>query len=480
MREEGIIVYHGYEEDKLKEACGVFGICGPNDEVSPLTFDGLCALQHRGQESAGIAVSDGHHLNLQKGMGLVSEVFSRQNLHTFAGKMAIGHVRYSTMGSSLPVNAQPFMLENAFETFALAHNGNLTNAVELREALIEAGVSFETSTDSELIIHLINRYHHGDLEKATKKAMYQLRGAYALVILGEEKVIGVRDPYGLRPLCIGQLKNSFCLASESCALDRIGARFVRDVNPGEIVVLDGHGIHTHQVFPSIQKTTCAFEYIYFAHPESTIDRLNVWESRWQMGVELAKEHAIDADIVIAVPSSGTPAARGYASKCGLPFKEGLLKDGSGHRTFIQPTQARREETLKLKLKTNPDVLKNQRVIMVDDSMVRGTTASRLVNLVRSAGAREVHLLIASPPIIYPCYYGIDTVEQERLIAAQMDITEIRDNIKADSLYYLSEAGLLRALQSQRVCLACFNQNYPVKISGTYQKYHFEHQCEICS
>jgi amidophosphoribosyltransferase len=461
-------------DDKPKEECGVFGIYAPGQEVAKHTYYGLYALQHRGQESAGIAVSDGRNIQVYKGMGLVSEVFSARILNELEGKMAIGHVRYSTTGSSLISNAQPLVVYYQNGMMALAHNGNLTNAAELREELEKDGAVFQTTVDTEVIINLIARYCRGSLEDAVVKTMLDLKGAYSLVIMAENKLIGVRDPFGVRPLCIGQVGGRYCLASESCALDTIGAEFVRDVQPGEIITIDEEGYHARQGLPAQKCAGCSFEYIYFARPDSTIDQLNVTESRRRMGIELAREYPIEADIVIPVPDSGMTAALGYSEASGIPFAQGLLKNRYVGRTFIQPTQEMREVAVRLKLNANAQVLRDKRVIMIDDSIVRGTTSSRLVDMLRKAGAKEVHLLISSPPVLYPCYYGIDTAEREKLIAAQLDLEGIREFVGADSLNYLSEAGVIRALEGRSVCLACFNGDYPVEIpAGQKGKYGLE-------
>nr|WP_240986773.1 amidophosphoribosyltransferase [Acididesulfobacillus acetoxydans] len=460
-------------DDKPKEECGIFGLYAPELEVSRLTYYGLYALQHRGQESAGIAVSDGRNIDLHKGMGLVSEVFSDRIMSQTGGKMAIGHVRYSTTGSSLLANAQPLVVHYQNGMMALAHNGNLTNAAELREELSKDGAVFQTTVDSEVIINLIARYRRGCLEDAVTKTMMDLQGAYALVILAEDKVLGVRDPYGVRPLCIGQLGERYILTSESCALDSIGARLVRDVEPGEIVTIDEQGLHSRPGLTSPRKAGCAFEYIYFARPDSTIDKINVSEARRRMGQELAAECPIRADIVIPVPDSGRAAALGYSHALGIPFEEGLIKNRYIGRTFIQPTQEMREIAVHLKLNANASVIRGKRVVMIDDSIVRGTTSSRLVGILRGAGAEEVHLLISSPPVLYPCYYGIDTAEREKLIAAQLDLEGIRAYVGADSLHYLSQEGLKRALGEEPVCLACFNGDYPIEIPANKGKYDFE-------
>lgn len=460
-------------DDKPKEECGIFGIYAPELDVARLTYYGLYALQHRGQESAGIAVSDGTRIDVHKGMGLVSEVFSDQSVTALKGKMAIGHVRYSTTGSSLVVNAQPLVVHYQHGMMALAHNGNLTNAAELRGELGKDGAVFQTTVDTEVIINLIARYRRGTLEDAVTKTMIDIRGAYALVILAEDKLIGVRDPYGIRPLCIGQLGENYLFASESCALDGIGAKLIRDVEPGEIVTIDENGLHSRQGLPCPQKAGCAFEYIYFARPDSTIDKINVSEARRKMGVELARECPLDADIVIPVPDSGRAAALGYSHTLGIPFEEGLIKNRYIGRTFIQPTQEMREIAVRLKLNANESVLRGKRVVMVDDSIVRGTTSSKLVDMLRKAGAKEVHLLISSPPVLYPCFYGIDTAEREKLIATRLEVEGIRHHVGADSLHYLSSEGLMRALGEEPVCLACFDGNYPVEVPSQRGKFDFE-------
>ncbi|KJR49600.1 Amidophosphoribosyltransferase [Desulfosporosinus sp. I2] len=450
-----------FGEDKLKEECGVFGLYAPTLDVARLTYYGLYALQHRGQESAGIAVSDGRSIDVHKGKGLVSEVFSDRVVACLKGKMAIGHVRYSPTGASLLANAQPLVVHYQKGMMALAHNGSLTNAVTLREELGINGAVFQTTIDSEVIINLITRNRQESLEDALLKTMMDLRGAYALVILAEDKLIGLRDPHGVRPLCIGRMGDGYCLASESCVLDTTGAEFVRDVEPGEIVVIDEEGLHSYQGFSKLERTSCAFEYIHFARPDSTIDQLSVSESRRRMGIELAREYPIEADLVIAVPDSATTSALGYATAMGLPFGEGVIKNRYVHRSYIQPTQEMREVDVRLKLNANASVLKDKRVIMIDDSIIQGTTSSKLVEMVRKAGAKEVHFLISSPPVAYPCFYGIDTVKREKLIANQLDIEGIREFVGANSLHYISEEGLLRALGTDGVCLACFNGVYPL-------------------
>ena len=447
-----------FGEDKPKDECGVFGIYASTQAVARLTYYGLYALQHRGQESAGIAVSNGRNIVVHKGLGLVSEVFSDPVVEHLKGKMAIGHVRYSPTGSGLLMDAQPMVVHCQKGMMALAQNGNLTNALELQRELAKNGAVFQTTMDSEVIINLITHYRRESLEDALVKTMMDLRGAYALVILAENQLIGLRDPHGVRPLCIGQLGDRYCLASESCAFDTIDAEFVRDVEPGEIVVINEAGLHSHQGFSKIERTSCAFEYIHFARPDSIIDQLSVSERRSRMGIELAREYPVDADLVIAVPDSGTASALSYATALGLPFGEGVIKNRYIHETFIQPTQGMREMDVRLMLNANASVLKGKRVVMIDDSLVQGTTSSKLVDMVRKAGAKEVHFLISSPPLAYPCFYGIDTVKREKLIANQLDVEGIRKFVGADSLHYLTEKGLLRALGTNSVCLACFNEN----------------------
>jgi amidophosphoribosyltransferase len=456
-------------DDKPKEECGLFGIYAPEQEVARLTYYGLYALQHRGQQGTGIAVSNGLKIDHYKGMGLVSEVFSYDTLESLRGKMAIGHVRYSKAGDNLLTNIQPLVAYFQEGMIALAHNGNLINAVEIREELSSQGTISQTTSDSEVILHMIARHRRYSLEDAIIKTMIDLKGAYSLLVMAEDKIIGVRDPLGIRPLCIGRLEERYCFSSESSALDTIGAKFVRDVEPGEIVTIDEQGLHSRQGFSEEETAFCSFEYIYFARPDSTLDNLNVWESRKQMGIELAKECPIDADVVLAVPDSGTPAAIGYAQALGLPFEEGLLKNRYVGRTFIQPTQEMREVAVRIKLNANSRVIRGRKVVMIDDSIVRGTTSSKLIEMVRGCGAKEVHLLISSPPVRYCCYYGIDTAEREKLVANIMSTEEIRRFVGADTLYYLSEEGLRRALGDSSVCLACFNGNYPIATGKNFFK-----------
>lgn len=457
-----------WDLDKPREECGVFGIYAPGEDVAHITYYGLYALQHRGQESAGIAVSDGQEVKLYKNMGLVSEVFSEERLERLRGHLAIGHVRYSTTGSSIPANAQPLSFQYLRGTVALAHNGNLTNAAELRRNLASTGSVFQSSTDSEIIANLIARYGQNTIEEAVLKCMIDIKGAYSLVIMTEDKLLGVRDPYGIRPLCLGKLGDNYVIASESCALDVIGAEFWRDVKPGEIVIIDGHGLQSIRALPGVRRALCIFEFVYFARPDSTIDGLTVNEVRREMGRRLAQEAeegGAQADIVVPVPDSGTAAAMGYAEQSGLPFKEGLMKNRYIGRTFIQPSQKMRDLGVRIKLNPIRQILKGQRIILVDDSIVRGTTSRQIVQMLRDAGVSEVHMVISSPPVLYPCYYGIDTTRNGELIAATHSVEEIAQLIGVDSLRYLSLEGMLGAMGQDpgSFCAACFDGNYPVEI-----------------
>jgi amidophosphoribosyltransferase len=459
--------YNDLTPDKPEEECGIFGIYGPGLDVSRLTYYGLYALQHRGQESAGIAVTDGHGIRLHKNMGLVPEVFSEDILEKLTGKMAVGHVRYSTTGSSLVVNAQPLVCYYSRGMLALAHNGNLTNVAELRSSLAAAGSVFQTTNDSEVIMNLIAKYSQNSTEDAIIRCMEDIRGSYSLVVMTENKLIGVRDPYGVRPLCIGKVGDSYVLASESCALDTVGAEMVRDVEAGEIVVIDCDGLRSVSKMPAKRQASCIFEFIYLARPDSVIDGYYVNQVRREMGRQLAREYPVDVDMVISVPDSGNAAARGYAEESGIPFEDGLMKNRYIGRTFIQPTQEMRSLAVRLKLNPIKNVLKGKRVLMVDDSIVRGTTSGKMVSMVRECGAKEVHMCISSPPILYPCYYGIDTSCRKELIAAQMPVEGVRKFIGADGLHYLSQEGLLKVFGKEMgqcsFCTACFDGDYPIAI-----------------
>ncbi|MBZ4654642.1 MAG: amidophosphoribosyltransferase [Peptococcaceae bacterium] len=450
--------------DKMEEACGVFGIYGPQKDVAKLTYYGLYALQHRGQESAGIAVSDGLGIKVHKDMGLVSEAFTEEILAKLTGHMAIGHVRYSTTGASLAVNAQPLVCRYLQGSLAVAHNGNLTNANELRDKLAANGSVFQSTIDSEVIVNLIAHYGQSSIEDALMKCMIDIKGSYSLVVMTEEKVLGVRDPYGNRPLCLGKLGDSYIIASETCALDALGARFVRDIEPGEIVTIDQHGLRSRRFLTAHEPAVCIFEYIYFARPDSNIDGINVMAARRAMGRELAKEHPVEADIVIPVPDSGIAGALGYAEAMGLMFEMGLMKNRYVGRTFINPEQQERDLAVRLKLNPIKRLIEGRKVVVVDDSIVRGTTSKKIVKMLRDKGAKEVHMLVSSPPVMHPCYYGIDTSERAQLIAAQKPLEEIRKYIDADSLHYLSLEGLYRALGREGgFCTACLSGEYRIDI-----------------
>lgn len=452
--------------DKPREECGIFGIYAPGHDVARLSYYGLYALQHRGQESAGIAVADGEKVQLYKGMGLVPEVFSGNQLDSLQGCAAIGHVRYSTTGSSHSVNAQPLLFRYSGGMLGLAHNGNITNVTELRSQLLTTGSVFQSSTDSEVIVNIIARSAQHNLVDGLIKSTFDVRGAYSLVIITEKQLLAMRDPHGFRPLCLGTLgEGSYVVASESCALDTVGAEFLRDVQPGEIVIIDKNGLESIQILKPRRRSHCIFEYIYFARPDSKIDGFNVYKVRREMGRTLAGEYPVEADLVIPVPDSGTAAARGFAEASGIPFEEGLMKNRYIGRTFIQPNQDMRDLGVRLKLNPVREVLDGKRVIMVDDSIVRGTTSNKLVNMLRDCGVKEVHMCLSSPPITHSCYYGIDTSNNKELIAAQMSLDEIRRTIGADGLHYLSLEGLLGIFGETRdnFCTACFDGRYPVEV-----------------
>ena len=453
------------QSDKWREECGIFGIFARQENVALNTYWGLYALQHRGQESAGIAVTDGNVMDVQRGMGLVNEVF-RHALPDMPAHIAIGHVRYSTTGSSLLRNTQPLLVSYSGGQISLAHNGNLTNAHEMRIELEKKGHVFQTSIDSEVIVNLIARSSKQTVEEKVIDSLTDVQGAYSLVIMTENKLIGVRDPHGFRPLCLGRLGDGWVLASESCALDTVGAEFVRDIEPGEIVSIDDNGVETRRFAETDRRAACVFEYIYFARPDSVIDGQSVYQARLSMGRTLARESGFKADLVISVPDSGTTAALGYSQESGIPFAEGLMKNRYIGRTFIQPEQKKRDMGVRIKLNAVTSVVKGKSVVMVDDSIVRGTTSGKIVRMLKEAGATAVHMCISSPPIGYPCYYGIDTSARKELIAASKQVEEIREFIGADSLHYLSLEGLYASIGNipqQTLCNACFNCDYPAEI-----------------
>jgi amidophosphoribosyltransferase len=451
--------------DELKEFCGVFAAYSPDEDVARLAFFGLYALQHRGQESAGIATGDGRRLHVHAEMGLVNQVFDEEKLSRLVGAAVIGHTRYSTTGSSRVDNAQPFVVESDLGPLALGHNGNLTNANYLRSEIEDGGITPVSTTDSEVIGHIIARSAGGSWIERIRRGLQRLEGAYCLVLATPSEVFAVRDPYGIRPLCLGQLPNgSWVAASESCALDTIGATFVREMDPGEIVTIDAEGLRSDYLPPK-RRAACSFEHIYFARPDSIIDGCLVYTVRERMGQILAEEHPVEADLVMPVPDAATPAAIGYARQSGIPFSEGLVKNRYIGRTFIQPDQSMRDSGVALKLNPLPEVLDGQRIVVVDDSIVRGTTTPRVVEILRRAGAREVHMRISSPPMRYPCYLGVDTAPIEQLIASTRSVEEIRQHIGADSLGYLSIEGLVRAigLPEDTFCNACFHGDYPIPV-----------------
>ena len=450
----------------MHEECGVFGIFNQENkfvDVAKLTYFGLYALQHRGQESAGIAVSDGQKLLIYKDLGLVSEVFNEEKLKTLQGNCAIGHVRYSTTGANIWENSQPILKNYKGGTFSLAHNGNLVNQEELKAKLKENGVQIYSSTDSEIISNLIKTNPEESIEKNIKMVAAQLKGAFSLVIMTENKLIGLKDPFGFHPLALGKLGDSYVFASETCAFNLISAEFVREVGPGEMVVIDKDGIRSTKILPNNRKAFCIFEFVYFARPDSTIYGANVALSRQKMGRRLAQEYPVQADIVVPVPDSGISAAIGYTAQSGIPYEEGLIKNRYIGRTFIQPEQLIRDFGVKIKLSPIKEIIKGKRVILIDDSIVRGTTSRKIVKLVKDAGAREVHVRISSPPIFFPCFYGIDTPNREHLRASNHTSEETKKWIEADSLGYLSIEGLCSVfdkIPADNFCLACFNGKYP--------------------
>ena len=451
--------------DKFREECGVFGIYD-HPEAANLTYLGLYALQHRGQESAGIVSADEKGLHLEKAMGLVADVFTEARLRRLPGDGAIGHVRYSTTGSSHLKNAQPILAGYRRGTVALAHNGNLVNAHLLREELEGQGAIFSSTSDSEVIVHLIARSRAEDLAEAVAEALLQVRGAFTLVILNEDELIGVRDPHGFRPLSLGRLGGAWVLASETCAFDLVGAQFVRDVEPGEMVRIGREGVSSCRPFPPTLPAQCIFEYIYFSRPDSLLYGQNVARVRKALGRHLAREHPVEADVVIPVPDSGVPAALGYAQESGTAFEHGLIRNHYVGRTFIEPQQSIRHFGVKIKLNPVRELLEGKRVVVVDDSIVRGTTSRKIVSMLRAAGAREVHMRISSPPTVSPCYYGIDTPNRKELIAASHDPGEICRYIRADSLGYLSLQGMMSAVgKDVGFCAACFTERYPVPFPG---------------
>ncbi|MGV8084383.1 MAG: amidophosphoribosyltransferase [Coriobacteriia bacterium] len=455
--------------DRPEEACGVFAVYAPGEDVARLTYFGLHALQHRGQESAGIAAGDGETVTVAKNLGLVSRVFQEADLDTLTGNVAIGHTRYSTTGSSTSwENAQPHLSTIGKQVIALAHNGNLVNTHELREALKGRGIRFRSTTDSEVIATLVGYFTQetNHIREGIRRTMQYITGAYAVVLITENAVYAFRDPHGVRPLVLGKLDDrGWVVASETCALDIVGADFVRDVAPGEVVKLSSAGVEAEQAVPAEKPALCIFEFVYFARPDSEMGESSLYQARTRMGAALANEAPVEADMVIGVPDSGTPAAIGYARASGVPYGEGLAKNRYIGRTFISPSQTIRQQGIRLKLNPLKRAIAGKRLVVVDDSIVRGNTTRKLVRLLRDAGAAEVHMRITSPPVKWPCFYGIDTDSRDQLIAAKKSVEEIREHIGADSLAYLSLEGMVEAtgLPDCGFCLACFDGDYPIEI-----------------
>ncbi len=452
------------DNDKYKDECGVVGIYN-HPEAANIAYLGLYALQHRGQESAGIVSNSPDGMNSHKSMGLVSDIFTRDVIEkTLPGASAIGHVRYSTTGDSHIKNAQPFIVDYARGTISIAHNGNLINAGLLRDELEAYGSIFQSSMDTEVIIHLIASCTENSLIDRLIYALGRVKGAYSIVLLTEKRLVAARDPRGFRPLALGRLKDSWVVASETCAFDLVEAEYIRDIEPGEILSIDKTGLKSYKPFQEVTPTPCIFEFIYFARPDSNIFGSDVYSARKNMGRELAKEHAVEADVVIAVPDSGVMAALGYAEESGLPFEMGLVRNHYVGRTFIEPRDAIRHFGVKIKLNAVKKAIKGKRVVVVDDSIVRGTTSRKIIKMIRDAGAREVHMRISSPPTTCPCYYGIDTPTEKELIAANHTVDEIKNYITGDSLGYLSIEGVYRAVNQKNAsfCDACFTGQYPVE------------------
>ena len=477
-----IELQQNWEDDGLHEECGVFGMYDlDGNDIASSIYYGLFALQHRGQESCGIAVSDTkgpRKVDLLKGMGLVNEVFNSENLSKLHGNIGVGHVRYSTAGESIPSNAQPLVINYVKGTLMLAHNGNLINANELRDELAYTGAIFQTTIDSEVIAYLVarERINAKTAQEAVTNAMKKLRGAYALVISSPRKLIGARDPFGFKPLCIGKRDNAYILASETCALDTIGAEFVRDVLPGEVVTIDKDGIKsdTSMCLPKAKEARCVFEYIYFARPDSNFDGVSVYHSRIMAGRFLAMDSPVEADVVVGVPESGNAAAMGYAMESGIPYGTAFVKNSYVGRTFIKPQQKSRESSVRIKLNVLKEAVCGKRVIMIDDSIVRGTTSDRIVQMLKDAGATEVHVRISSPPFLYECYFGTDIPSRDQLIAYNRTIEEINEIIGADSLGYLRVERLKEIAGGLGICTGCFDEKYPMEppkedIRGEYIK-----------
>ncbi|MFZ2089320.1 MAG: amidophosphoribosyltransferase [Desulfobaccales bacterium] len=465
--------------DKPREKCGIFGIYG-HPEAARLTYFGLYALQHRGQESCGIVAGDGCRVNSHRGLGLVSEVFPADKLASLPGHLAIGHVRYSTTGSTLLVNAQPFLIQHAGQTIAIGHNGTLTNALQVRRELEDAGSIFQSTMDTEIIVHLMARHKKNGLVESLTAALSEVKGSYSLVLATADKVIAARDPRGFRPLSLGVLDNTWLVASETCAFDLVQADYVRDVEPGEIVVLDRQGMHSYKPFPPEPPKHCIFEFVYFARPDSRIFGKSVYQVRKRLGACLAREHPIEGDLVMPFPDSGTYAALGFADVMDMPFEMGVIRNHYVGRTFIQPSQTMRDFSVRIKLNPVREILKGKRVIVVEDSIIRGTTTRSRVKSLREAGAKEVSLVVSCPPHRFPCFYGIDFSTRGELIASRQQVSQIRDYLGLDYLGYLSIEAMVEAteLDAANFCLSCFSGNYPVPMEADFSKTCFED--DLCS
>ncbi|MBW2063552.1 MAG: amidophosphoribosyltransferase [Deltaproteobacteria bacterium] len=460
--------------DRPKEACGIFAVYNHAD-AAKLTYFGLYALQHRGQESAGIVVSDGKVVDEHKAMGLVPDIFDEEILNRLKGHIALGHVRYSTTGSSMLINAQPFRILYAGKTISIAHNGNLVNARRIRRELEDQGSIFQTTMDSEVVLHLVAKTMKEGLEKSLLKTMSRIRGAYSLVIMTEDTLIAVRDPHGFRPLCLGRLDSGYVVASETCAFDLVGAEYLRDIDPGEVLIIDKCGVKSIRLGNGHRRAQCIFELIYFARPDSNVFNENVYLFRKRQGKLLAEEFPVDADLLMPFPDSGNYAALGYAQASGIPFEMGVIRNHYVGRTFIQPSQSMRDFGVRVKLNPVKELLKNKRVLIIEDSIIRGTTARTRIKSLREIGAREVHMLVSCPPHRFPCYYGIDFSTRGELIAASNSIEEIRKFIGLDSLGYLHIDNLVKATSIPRgeLCLACFDGQHPVPIDESFGKFCLE-------
>ncbi len=464
------------EMDYLKHECGVFGVFG-HPESARITYLGLYALQHRGQESAGIVSAHEHRLHGHRAMGMVYDVFKKETLDSLPGDMAIGHVRYSTSGSSLLKNAQPIVVDYAKGPLAIAHNGNLVNAPVLRSDLEGRGSIFQSTSDSEVIVHLVARSRKTDIHSALSEALRRVKGAYSLLVMDGENLIAARDPHGFRPLCLGTLKGAHVLASESCAFDIVDAKFIREIQPGEMLVINRAGMQSFSIggYKPLHTGLCVFELIYFARPDSIIFGRDVERVRHELGATLHRECPVEADLVLPVPDSSNAAAIGYANESGIPFVMGLIRNHYIGRTFIEPAQSIRDFGAKIKYNALKNALKGKRVVVVDDSIVRGTTSRKIVKMIRNAGAREIHMRISSPPITHPCFYGIDTPTRKELIASTHTNEEIRKYLRVDSLHYLSQQGLIKAADgsNNHYCIACFSGRYPISLRVDFDKYYLD-------